>query len=271
MLSALFSISEDFVISTVQEIQSLRNHLPIFRVFRFPFKTFLRNQFSQQIRLFLTPVVGSKVDLLKTKPLEHAWLACNSGNNGCDGLPILCILNKRFHTISFYISSKPFLSAYFEITQISICTSSSLQFFLIRLFLIILHLTKSTFQSGDSSSWGWINHSCRLNIFFPFCCFASSGQGCPLEFMYSGCPPARLQSHKNDLWHCTTLGNAHGCSSYFWGRIGPKRKITTHFPLTWIDCCDIVSPRSNPSLLWFYRIIYILEIFSEAPYQLPLP
>lgn len=183
MLSALFSISEDFVVSTVQEIQPLRNHLPIFGVFWFPFKTLLRNQFSQQIRLFFTPVVGGKVNLLKTKPLKHARLTSYSRDNRCNGFPILCILNKKFNTISFYISSKPFLSAYLEITQISICTSSSLQFFFIRLFLIILYQTKSTFQSWDSSSWGWINHSCRLNIFSPFYCFANSGQGCPLEFM----------------------------------------------------------------------------------------
>ena len=147
MLSTLFSISEDFIVSTVQEVQPLRNHLPIFGVFWFPFKTLLRNQFSQQIRLFFTPIVGSKVNLLKTKPLEHARLASNSRYNGCDGFPILCILNKTFYTISFYISSKPFLSAYLEITQISICTSSSLQFFFIRLFLIILHLIKCTSQS----------------------------------------------------------------------------------------------------------------------------
>ena len=43
MLSALFGISEDFVISIVQEIQSLRDHLPIFCVFGLSLKAFLRN------------------------------------------------------------------------------------------------------------------------------------------------------------------------------------------------------------------------------------
>lgn len=174
MLSALFCISEDFIFSIIQKVKSLGDHLPIFGVLTLSFKIFVGYKSGKKSWFFLTPVICGKIYFFETEPLKHTGLASHTWNNGGNGFPILSVLNNMKLTNYFSISSKCFLSAYLEMTQIKIWTSSSLQFFFILLFLIILRKTIGTFQFWGSSFWGLIHRSCRLSISFPFWCFASS-------------------------------------------------------------------------------------------------
>jgi hypothetical protein len=135
---ALLGVSKYFVVPVVEKVKSLGDKFPILGVLVLALIALLVDEGGEQVALFLAPVVGGEVDLLKTEPLEHAGLGCNSWDERSDHFPVLAILNKILFTIYFSISWKRFLSAYLEMTQIKICTSSSLQFFLMRLFFIIL-------------------------------------------------------------------------------------------------------------------------------------
>ena len=236
MLSALFSISKDFIISIVQKIESLRDHLPIFGVFWLSFKSFFRNKSSKKIWFFLAPIIGGQVDFFETEPLKHARFAWDSWNDWGYSFPIFSILNKGIFTSSFYISSNPFLSAYFEMTQMRIWTSYSLQFFFILLFLIILGRKRGTFRFWGSSFWVQTHRSCRLNKLSTFWNFARNGKEYPPLFHCSEGLPDRLRSHNNDLWHCTTPENVHVSSSYSLERNAKRKRIPIRLLRARIGC-----------------------------------
>lgn len=206
MLSALFSISEDFISSIVQKIQSLRNKFPIFCIFAFSFKPFLIDKLCQKITLFFTPIIRGQVDFFQAEPFEHARLCCNSRNKRGNGFPILIILDNNIITNYFSISTKCCLSAYLEMTHMSICTSSSLQFFFIRLFLIILNNRKETYRFEDWLSWVWFHRSWNFRICVLFEFFANSEPRYRRESMCA----SNLQGCSRILWSATLQQKATG-------------------------------------------------------------
>jgi hypothetical protein len=62
VFSTLFCISKYFVFSVIEEVESLWNHFPIFCIFSFSLIAFLIHQFSEEITLFLAPVISGKID-----------------------------------------------------------------------------------------------------------------------------------------------------------------------------------------------------------------
>lgn len=107
----------------------------------------------------------------------------------------------------FSTSMKLCLSAYLEITQIRIWTSYSLQFFLMRLFLIILDRTNGTYQCEDWWSWGWSHRSWMLSICVPFVNFANSAQGYLLESQYVLVHLKYWQTRRSVPWRRTESGS----------------------------------------------------------------
>jgi hypothetical protein len=154
VLAALLGVAEDLVLAVVEKVEPLRDELPVLAVLRLALETLLVDQLGQQVALLVAPVVRGEVDFLETEPLEHTRLSSDARYEGGEHGPILRILHKMTVTSSFSMSVYPLLSAYLEMTHTSICTSSSLQFFLIRLFLIILSSTKLTSRSAGSSPSG---------------------------------------------------------------------------------------------------------------------
>jgi len=65
MLSALFSVSKNFIISAVEEVKPLGNRLPVFGIFGFPLKTLLVDKFAKKITFFLAPIICSKIDFFE--------------------------------------------------------------------------------------------------------------------------------------------------------------------------------------------------------------
>lgn len=147
MLATLLGIPVYFILFFREEIKSLRDELPILGLLLAAVAGLL-DQLPQEGGLFGTPVIGGEVDLLQAEPFEHAGLARDPGDQRSDGLPILMHLNQAILTISFSTSARPRVSEYLETIQMSICTSSSLQFFLIRLFLAILNGRRGTSLCG---------------------------------------------------------------------------------------------------------------------------
>jgi hypothetical protein len=143
---ALLGVAVDLLLPPRQEVQLVRDHLPVLRLLPRPVAR-LPHQPAQQGGLLSAPVVGGQVHLLQTQPLEHARLCSHPWDQGGDRRPLL-LLRINFLTRSFSTSRRPWASLYLAMIQMRICTSSSLQFFLMRLFLAILRGEERTFRCG---------------------------------------------------------------------------------------------------------------------------
>jgi len=147
MFAALLGIPVDSIFFFAEEVKSLGDELPILGLLLAAVAALL-DQLPQEGGLLWTPVIGGEVDLLQAEPFEHAGLARDAGDERGDGFPIFMHLDRAMGTISFSTSVRPRESEYLATVQMSICTSSSLQFFLIRLFLAILRGGEGTFRCG---------------------------------------------------------------------------------------------------------------------------
>ena len=104
MLSALFGISEYFILGNVQFIKLLRNCFPVFNLNTFlGLFCLLSDDVSEKNRLLFTPVVCGQIDFFKAQPFEHTRLGRDTRYQSGQKLPILMALSIKNVLLNLFL------------------------------------------------------------------------------------------------------------------------------------------------------------------------
>lgn len=133
VLPALLGVAVAFVLGGVAAVELVGNLLPLLDLAAVPHRlSLLPHYFCEQPGLLCTPVSVGQGDFAQPQPLEHAALGRHSGDELCDGCPVVEFLGGEAGTSPFSQSAMECSSQYFDIIHTRIRRSSSPQFFLMR-------------------------------------------------------------------------------------------------------------------------------------------